>query len=285
MQAQHLHNLKMTDKEFRELSEIVNAETGIKMPPAKKTMLLSRLLKRLKILGIYSFAGYIEYLKSPKGQAEEFYTFIDAVTTNKTDFLREPAHFDVLTKKIVPELIEKYGAGFKRNLRVWSAACSSGEEPYTIAIFLCEFASINKGFKFSVLATDISTEVLKKAALAIYDHDKIEVLDMRLRRKYLLRGKGKYEDTVRIIPAVRSLVSFKRINFMDEKYDSEGPVHIVFCRNALIYFERSVQEKVINRLCRNLIPGGYLITGHSETLNGLNVPLENISSTVYRKYD
>lgn len=283
MPPNHLQNLKMSDKEFLELSAIVNSETGIKMPPAKKSMLLSRLLKRIRILGLSSFAGYIEYLKTEKGQAEELLIFIDSVTTNKTDFLREPKHFEILTKKIVPELASRYGAGFKKKFRIWSAPCSTGEEPYTLAMFLNEFAAVNKGFSFSILATDISTEVLKKAALAIYDHERIEVLDANMRRKYLLRGKGKYEDTVRIIPALRSQVHFKRVNFMDEQYDSEGPVDVIFCRNVLIYFERPIQEKVINRLCRCLVPGGYLFTGHSENLNGLNIPLIHIGSTVYRK--
>lgn len=283
MQIQQLHNLKMSDKEFLELSAIVNTETGIKMPPAKKSMLLSRLLKRLRILELSTFAEYIEYLKTPKGQSEELYIFIDSVTTNKTDFLREPKHFDILTKKIIPDLANRLGAGFKRKFRIWSAPCSTGEEPYTMAMYLNEFASMHKGFTFSILATDISTKVLKKAALAIYDHERIEVLDANMRRKYLLRGKGQYDDSVRIIPALRSQVYFKRVNFMDEQYDSEGPVDVIFCRNVLIYFERSIQEEVINRLCNCLVPGGYLFTGHSENLNGLSVPLVHMGSTVYRK--
>lgn len=283
MSANNIQNLKMTDKEFLELSSIVNSETGIKMPPAKKSMLLSRLLKRIRILGLSSFAGYIEYLKTEKGRSEELFIFIDSVTTNKTDFLREPNHFEILTKRIIPELINRNGAGFKKKFRIWSAPCSTGEEPYTLAMCLNEFAATHKGFSFSILGTDISTDVLRKAELAIYDHERVEVIDANLRKKYLLRGKGEYENTVRIIPALRSQVYFKRLNFMDEKYDSDGPLDVIFCRNVLIYFERAVQEKVINRLCRCLVPGGYLFTGHSENLNGLSVPLVHLGSTVYRK--
>lgn len=283
MTSSHLQNLKMTDSEFRELSLIVNSETGIKMPPAKKSMLLSRLIKRLRILEMKSFSEYIEFLKTPKGQKDELVVFIDSVTTNKTDFLREPKHFDILTNQIVPDMIRRFEVGFRKKFRIWSAPCSTGEEPYTMAMYLSEFASTNRGFSFSVLATDISTEVLKKAALAVYDHERVEVLDIEMRRKYLMRGKDKYSDSVRINPLIRSLVHFKRINFMDEHYDTEGPVDVIFCRNVLIYFEKAVQEKVINRLCRCLVPGGYLFTGHSENLNGLDVPLINVGSTVYRK--
>lgn len=273
----------MTDREFSELSSIVSSECGIKMPPAKKSMLESRLAKRIRSLSMPSYGKYIEYLKTEEGREAELTTMIDAVTTNKTDFMREPNHFEKLILEIVPDLAKRTGAGFERKLKLWSAACSTGEEPYTIAMFLSDFAARNRGFQFSILATDISTDVLKKASLAIYDHDRIETVDVQFRKKYLLRGKGQYSGSVRLIPGLRCLVNFRRMNFMDEKYNVEGLMDIIFCRNALIYFDRALQETVLNRLCRCLVPGGYLLTGHSETLNGLNVPVENISSTIYRK--
>ncbi len=284
MSIQHTGSFReMTEREFSELSRIVSSECGIKMPPAKKSMLESRLAKRLRTLSMTSYSKYIEYIKTPQGRDAELTTMIDAVTTNKTDFMREPKHFEKLVTEIVPDLANRTGAGFEKKLRVWSAACSSGEEPYTIAMFLNEFASRNRGFQFSILATDISTDVLRKATLGIYDHERIETVDVQLRKKYLLKGKGKYAGSVRLVPGIREIVSFRRINFMDEKYDIDGLMDIIFCRNALIYFDRGLQEKVLNRLCRCLVPGGYLLTGHSETLNGLNVPVENVTTTIYRK--
>jgi len=273
----------MTDREFARFAEFIYDQCGIKMPPAKKTMLEARLQKRLRTLGMGSFQGYADYLFSREGAGLELVHLIDVVTTNKTDFFREPAHFDYLVAKALPDLAESRGAGFRKGLSLWSAGCSSGEEPYTLAMVLAEFAEQNQGFSYSILATDICTTVLDKAKMAIYDEERVEPVSLPLKRKYLLRGKDGQKGLVRIAPELRSRIRFRRLNFMDDDFGLRDPMDIIFCRNVIIYFDKRTQEKLLNKFCRHLIPGGYLFMGHSETLSGLDVPLVQVSSTIYRK--
>jgi len=273
----------MTDEHFLRLSQFIQDLCGIKLPYAKKSMLEGRLRKRLRALSFDSFEDYCKYLFSPKGTETEYVHMIDVVTTNKTDFFREPAHFEYLSIKAIPELLSKGLAGARRGLNVWSAACSTGEEPYTLAMVLSEFAERCAGFRFSILATDISTHVLQKANSATYDSDRVDPIPMTLRRKYLLRSKNKEKGLVRIAPELRELVRFQRLNLMDEDYGIREPMGIVFCRNVLIYFDRETQERILNRLARQLVSGGFLFVGHSESLLGLDLPLVQSVPTVYRK--
>ncbi|MEZ4527242.1 MAG: protein-glutamate O-methyltransferase [Desulfobacterales bacterium] len=273
----------MSEKIFVRFSTFIQNELGIKMPEAKRTMLQARLQKRLRKLEIKSFEQYCDYVFSPRGMNEELPHMIDVVTTNKTDFFREPQHFDYLTGVIVPELIRSHGTGIQRKAMVWSAGCSSGEEVYTLAMVLNEFCLRRPDFQFCIMGTDISTRMLKSAAAGIYTHERVEPVPLPLRKKYLLRSRDKKKDLVRIVPELRALTLFRRLNFMDEDFGMRQTMDIVFCRNVLIYFDRSTQEKVLRRICRYLVPGGYLFTGHSETLNGLNIPLVQKASTVYRK--
>ncbi len=272
----------MTDREFARFSEFIYDTCGIKMPPVKKTMLEARLQKRLRKLGINSFKDYSEYLFSRTGTETELVHLIDVVTTNKTDFFREPAHFDYLVSQALPELMERIGAGLRKPLSIWSAGCSSGEEPYTLAMVLSEFSE-QQNISFSILATDICTTVLDKARLAVYDEERIDPVPLSLRRKYLLRGKGEQKGLVRIVPQLRHRITFRRLNFMDGDFGMREPMDIIFCRNVVIYFDKTTQERLLNKFYRQLIPGGYLFMGHSETLSGLDVPFVQMASTVYRK--
>lgn len=272
----------MTDREFARFSEFIYDTCGIKMPPVKKTMLEARLQKRLRKLGISSFKDYSEYLFSCTGAETELVHLIDVVTTNKTDFFREPAHFDYLVSQALPELMERTGAGLRKPLSIWSAGCSSGEEPYTLAMVLSEFSE-QQNISFSILATDICTTVLDKARLAVYDEERIDPVPMALRRKYLLRGKGEQKGLVRVVPPLRHRITFRRLNFMDGDFGMREPMDIIFCRNVVIYFDKTTQERLLNKFYRQLIPGGYLFMGHSETLSGLDVPFVQMASTVYRK--
>ncbi|RNC71010.1 MAG: methyltransferase domain-containing protein [Desulfuromonadales bacterium] len=279
----HHATAAMTDREFARFSDFIYDQCGIKMPPAKKTMLEARLQKRLRKLGIGGFHEYADFIFSREGAEQELVHLIDVVTTNKTDFFREPAHFDILVSRALPELIGSAGTGFRSPLAIWSAGCSSGEEPYTLAMVLTEFAEQNPGFGFSILATDICTTVLEKAKLAIYDEERVEPVPLALKRKYLLRGKDGQRGFVRIIPELRSRIRFRRLNFMDGDYGLREQMDVIFCRNVIIYFDKQTQERLLKRFCRHLIPGGYLFMGHSETLSGLDVPLVQVASTVYRK--
>jgi chemotaxis protein methyltransferase CheR len=273
----------ISDKDFQLLSGFIYSAVGIKMPPAKRTMLEGRLRKRLRALGMSSFRHYCDYLFKQGGIESERVQMIDAVTTNKTDFFREPAHFDYLCSNVLPELVNTYGLGLRSKLRVWSAGCSTGEEPYTLAMVLSEFASGCPGFRFSILATDICTQVLEKAKLGIYDHDRVHPIPMELRKKYLLKSKDKSKDLVRVAPELRSFVTFRRLNLMDDDFGMRESMTLIFCRNVIIYFDKPTQASVLRGLCRHLMPGGYLFTGHSETLQGIELPLANAATTIYRR--
>ncbi len=282
----HMFNkTSLSDKDFYRLSKFINRECGIKLPESKKTMLESRLQKRVRRLGLMSFSEYCGYLFSPRGIENELIHMIDVVTTNKTDFFREPGHFDYLVQKALPELIALHGAGIRKNLLVWSAGCSTGEEPYTLAIVLSEFAERCPGFKFKylILATDISTRALEKAKHGIYERDRVEPVPLALKKKYVLRGKNKSRGLVCISPELRAVVKFRRLNFIEGDFGMREPMDVIFCRNVIIYFDRQTQEKLLNRFCRHLSPGGYIFIGHSETLHGMDLPLVQIAPTVYRK--
>jgi chemotaxis protein methyltransferase CheR len=270
----------MSEREFKLLREFIHVQCGIKMPPVKKIMLEARLQKRLRSLGITSFREYFEHLlESPAGKGELVH-MIDSVTTNKTDFFREPAHFSYLVENILPEFMRTEEG---RAFMVWSAGCSSGEEPYTLAMVLSEFREEHPGFRCSILATDISTKALEKARLGIYAEERVAPVPSALKQKCIMRGKDQSKGLVRIVPELRSLVWFQRMNLMDDHCVLSEPADVIFCRNVIIYFERVTQERLLGRLCRSLKPGGYLFLGHSETVHGFDLPLVRVVSTVYRK--
>ncbi len=205
---------------------------------------------------------------------------MDVVSTNKTDFFRESAHFDYLLSEILPEMIGQKGL---RHLKVWSAGCSSGEEPYTIAITLSEFMERHTRFDFTVEASDISSQMLEKAATAIYPEEKIADLPQIIKVKYFLRSKNREEKKVRVIPELRNKVHFYRQNFLYLPTVYQPELDIIFCRNVLIYFDRSNQLSILEKLCMQLKPGGYLLLGHSESISGLDLPVEHIKPTIFRK--
>ena len=269
--------------EFNKLARFIEGELGIRMPETKRIMLESRLQKRLRRLGFDSYKKYLEYVFSEEGRASELVNMIDAVTTNKTDFFREADHFDFLIGKIVPAAEERDGTGISRPLALWSAGCSTGEEPYTIAMVLEERRGVDPRFSYWIFASDLSTQVLEKAKEAVYDESKADCVPLSFKKKYMLRSKDREKSLVRMKPEIRSRVSFDRINFMDESYRLGESFDVVFCRNVIIYFERPVQEYILRKLCAHIRPGGWLILGHSETLTGMDLPLKGVAPTVYEK--
>jgi chemotaxis protein methyltransferase CheR len=272
----------MSDKLFIRFKEFIEAELGIRMPDAKKTMLQARLQKRLRKLSISTFEDYYAYVFSQKGKESELHHMIDVVTTNKTDFFREPGHFEYLSQKVLPNMVYGRKDSVKR-VNVWSAGCATGEEPYTLAMVLSDFALKCQEFNFLVIGTDISTHVLTKAETGIYDEERIEPIPHLMRKKYLLKSKDKTKRLIRIAPEIRKHTRFLRLNLMDSHYNLPEFMDIIFFRNVLIYFKRETQEKVLNQMSRHLTHGGYLFVGHSETLSGLKIPFVQESATVYRK--
>jgi chemotaxis protein methyltransferase CheR len=270
----------LDSRNFRRLSDFITREFGIKMPEAKKIMLQSRLHKRLKELGFSNFTDYIDYLFSKEGISEEVIHMIDVVSTNKTDFFRENVHFDFLLDTLLPDLSPP---GRKCHLKFWSAGCSSGEEPYTLAIVLSEYQHKNPGTDFLIYATDISTRMLKTAQQAIYKEERTENIPLHIKMKYFLRSKNREEKNVRIISGLREKVAFSRLNLVDEYYSTPFLFDVVFCRNVLIYFDREVQEKILLKLCSRIRTDGYLFLGHSESIAGMTLPLRHVQPTIFMK--
>ncbi len=274
--------LALTQAQFKKISEFMESYTGIKMPVTKQIMIQSRLQSRLKALHLSNFSEYIDYVfSSTTNASSEIVTMIDVLTTNLTHFFRESQHFDYMTGSVLPFLSNK---GIKKP-QLWSAGCSSGEEPYTLSIVMQEFMRKNPGkFEdFTVLATDISTRMLQKAAEAVYPLDTIEKLPLDLKKKYFLKSTDTTNPRTRLKPEVRNHIKFQRLNFMDKIYGIGDIKHIIFCRNVLIYFDKQTQWSVVSKLVDHLMPGGFLFLGHSETILGANLPLKTVAPTVFQK--
>lgn len=274
---------RMSSETFDLFSEYIQDELGIKMHRNKQVMLQARLMKRLRALNIDSYRDYYDYLFSEEGLDKELPYFVHQVTTNKTDFFREPAHFQYLTDHALPALIGENNYTYANPLRIWSSACSTGEEPYTLAMVMADYSELRQYVCFRVLATDISPTVLQTAARGIYDESKVDPVPLTQRRKYLLRAKDRNKKIVRIIPDLRSKVSFQWVNLKSADFNIQEKMDIIFCRNVIIYFSRQTQELVIGNLCKQLKTGGYLFMGHSETLSGFTLPLKQVATTIYRK--
>ncbi|MBF0131958.1 MAG: chemotaxis protein CheR [Magnetococcales bacterium] len=274
----------LSDKDFSRLAKFIQTECGIQMPPSKKSLVTARLQKRLRLLKMESFTDYVDWVLHPSAAGQELINFIDIITTNKTDFFREPGHFDFMTKSALPDLLDRQQAGVRRPVQIWSAPCSTGEEPYTMAIVLREFAENQRlpQYKGQILGTDLSTRALKHGQDAVYDMDRVSTLPIAIKKKYMLRGRNQDNPKVKMGPEIRQMVSFQHLNFMDPSYNVNKTMDIIFCRNCLIYFDRPTTEAIVNKLCRHLAPGGYFFVGHSETLNNLKVPVIQVAPTIYQ---
>jgi chemotaxis protein methyltransferase CheR len=272
---------KLSDADFKRLSEFIYKNYGIKMPNEKRTMLEGRLMKRLRAHQIKSFAEYCDYVFSPEGMEKEVIHMINVVSTNKTDFFREPTHFEFLYDTVLPEFHQENKG---EQIKVWSSASSSGEEPYTIAMAISEFArQLGSPFPYHVLGTDISSDILEKAQLGIYKDERIRDLPRTYKKRYFMANRDPQKKLVRVVPELRRNASFMRVNLMDTTYAINEKFHVIFCRNVLIYFDRPTQEAVINKLCNHLVPGGYFFLGHSESATGMQVPLTPLKPTIFRR--
>ena len=279
LEAKHHNDNVLSHRNFEKLSRYIYDYSGIKMPQSKRTMLEGRLRRRLRATGIEDFNDYCDFLFKHDGLESEAIHLMDAVTTNKTDFFREPKHFEHMTASALPALQSDGHA----QIRFWSSACSIGAEPYTIAMVAEEYFKDQRNASYSILATDLSTEVLRVARRGIYPSALADPISETLRARYVMEARRPDRDEIRIHPRLRSKVGFARLNLMNERYDIGEKVQIIFCRNVLIYFDKPTQEKVLQRLCNNLVPGGFLYVGHSETITGLNLPVKQVANTVFRR--
>lgn len=273
----------LSKEDFARLSSFIYRQSGIKMPESKKIMVEARLRKRLKELKISSYNEYCNFIFSKTDNAAEITNMVDVITTNKTDFFREPKQFTLLSEHALANLIELYGSGIDHPINIWSAGCSTGEEPYTISIVLHEFARKFPKYNFKILATDISTRVLQKAQLGVYDEDRIAPIPEDLLKRYFLKSKDRTKGLVRTTSTLRNSVKFQWLNFMEEEFGIKEKFEIIFCRNVIIYFDKKTQEDLIEKLISYLLPGGYLMLGHSESIFNANLPLVQIAPSTYKK--
>lgn len=269
---------RIGDKEFTKLSMFIEKEVGIKLPPVKRSLLESRLQKRLKFHKIPDFSSYCDFVFNTEEGAVEIAEMIDAITTNKTDFMRESAHFEFMVHTALPELLQT-----RSEISLWSAACSSGQEPYNMAMFMEEYIDKYGMLPYTVTATDISQSSLLKARRAVYNKRDIEIVSERFKKRYFLRSKDPSKEEVRIKPLIRNKVVFRPINLMKEDYGLNRKFDIIFCRNVLIYFNKENQAEVIRRLINHMTDGGYLFLGHSESLAGMRKHLVSVGASIYRK--
>jgi chemotaxis protein methyltransferase CheR len=271
----------ITDEDFHAFRDLIHRETGIALNDGKREMLCARLAKRLRHLGCQDYGEYYRYLVDGDPEGREKIEMINCVTTNKTDFFREPHHFDFLRNVVIPEVEARSRTGGARRLRIWSAACSTGEEPYSIAMTLRDRIPAQLDWDIRILASDIDSEVLAKAQRGSYEDSRISDVPASFRTRYLRRDP---EDDRRSIvdSELQSLIGFRRINFMDEAWPIRTTFDVIFCRNVIIYFDRPTQQKLFERMALLLAPGGYLILGHSENLYGISDRFEALGNTVYR---
>jgi chemotaxis protein methyltransferase CheR len=267
--------LSLTASEFEKIRQLAHQEFGLDLHSGKEALVSARLQKEIRELGFRSFQEYYSHVLEDRS-GEALTAMIDALTTNHSGFFREPAHFEFLRHTILPELRKR------DRIAIWSAACSSGEEPYTIAFCLLEQLDAVEFSKVRILATDISTKVLAYAERGAYPSERFQGIPAYEMRRYLLRGSDRWKDWYRVKPEVRAAVEFQRLNLM-EPVSHLGQFPVIFCRNVMIYFDRPTQEALVNRLAGCLEPGGYLLVGHAESLNGLEHPLRYVSPAIYRK--
>ena len=261
-----------TPADFERVRSLIYDRAGISLGSGKQEMVYSRLSRRLRTLGVPSFTDYLNRVEAD-AQGGEWEHFTNALTTNLTSFFREPHHFPVLAEHVQGQQRE--------TIDVWCCASSTGEEPYSIAITLCEaFGSLTPPVR--ILATDIDTQVLAKASAGIYPLDRISGLSEERRKRFFLRGKGPQSGYVRVRPELRRLITFERLNLLDNNWGVKGPYHAIFCRNVMIYFDKPTQARILSRFAPLLKSDGLLFVGHSENLSFITTEFSLVGKTVYR---
>jgi chemotaxis protein methyltransferase CheR len=271
----------LSDREFELFRDLVHAATGIALGPQKRCLVATRLGPRLRALGLPSFTAYHRHLQTADPAGEELGRLINAITTNKTDFFREPHHFTHLARRWVPEVRARLGPGARR-LRIWSAGCSTGEEPYTIAMVLLEALGSALGWDLRILASDLDSDVLARAEAGLYTAEQVRGVPAALRQRFFRPEPGPRGQRLSVRPELRALITFRRINLLQDPWPIRTRFDVIFCRNVLIYFDRPTQDRVVARFLQHLGAEGLLVLGHSETLHPLPAGLRHLGQTIYQ---
>jgi chemotaxis protein methyltransferase CheR len=272
----------ISDQEFRAIQGLVKDRTGIALSEHKRSLVVARLGKRLRTLGFATLRQYYEHVTSDAGGGE-LENCVNAITTNKTDFFRERAHFDLLSHEAVPALKRRALETGERRIRIWSAGCSTGEEAYTIALTLCEALGSLLTWDVRILASDIDTNVLAQASAGVYGEERAAEIPTPYLHRYFLKGSGEQAGQVKVGREIHALVTFRRINLLDEPWPIRATFDCIFCRNVIIYFDKPTQSRLMYRFADVLREDGYLFLGHSETLHGMCDRFSFLRNTVYRK--
>jgi chemotaxis protein methyltransferase CheR len=271
----------VSDAEFARFQALVHREAGIWLSPVKKALLAGRLAKRLRELGLGSYGDYYEIVRADEAERTHM---LDCISTNETHFFREPRHFQLLAEQVYPAWRAAAAAGLRTpRIRAWSAACSTGEEPYTLAMSLLQAFPPGSGWDLEILATDLSTRVLERATAGVWPIAKAREIPSSCLKAFMLRGTGSQEGRMKAGPEIRSLVRFTRLNLNDESYPAVGQFDLVFCRNVLIYFDAATKARVVERLLAHLAPSGLLLLGHAESLGSMTDRLRTVIPTVYAR--
>lgn len=265
-------------EEFDKIRGIVKEHTGIVLAEGKQDMVYSRLSRRLRELRLPSFAEYLRHLK--KSDDNELLNFVNAITTNLTSFFREGHHFEYLKNELLPELMSLNQA--TRRIRIWSAGCSTGEEPYSIAMTIREVISEDSGWDVKILATDLDSNVLATGQKGVYPLNRVEGVAEHYKRKWMLKGKGDSADKIKIRTNLQSMIQFKRLNLI-EPWPVRGPFDFIFCRNVVIYFDKDTQRDLFYRYAEVLRPDGRLFIGHSENIFNVSDRFKLLGHTIYRR--
>lgn len=269
-----------TDRDFEYLRNLVTSHAGITLGGHKRQLVYGRLTRRLRQLGLDSFEQYCRYVDEHLDT--EFGELINAITTNLTSFFRENHHFEHLAGNALPDRMERNG--LNRRLRLWSAGCSTGEEPYSIALTVAETLGAERAhWDVRVLATDIDTQVLTRAGNGVYAEERIEGIPPERARRWFRRGTGPNLGKVRVDDGLRDLIAFRQLNLMDTSWPMRGPFDVIFCRNVVIYFDKPTQKILFDRFADLLAPDGYLYVGHSESLHGTSTRFKLIGRTIYQR--
>lgn len=275
-----ISTFELKNSDFEKISRLVYEQCGIYLHEGKKELVKARLSKRLRAGNYKSFTDYYHYVTTEEG-TEELISMIDSISTNLTSFFREESHF-VRLRHIILSKIEKSGyRGSKDTFKIWSAGCSTGEEPYSLAITVTEVVD-QKPLAASILATDISTKVLRVAEAGIYAQERIKGIAPPILKKYFQVGTGQSEGFVRVKKELKSMITFQRFNLM-ERFHVHNDFDIIFCRNVMIYFDKKTQSILVNKFYDSLKSGGYFFVGHSESLTGLKHQFQYVEPSVYLK--
>lgn len=272
----------LSDRDFRQLQAVIRKLSGIHMSESKFTLVASRVIRRLRALNMKGFAEYLEYL-SDEPPESEWQDLVNCVTTNKTEFFREPHHFRILRSRVLIPRKAAHPTSQSRRLRIWSAACSGGHEPYTIAMTLSETLGSLLSWDVRILASDIDTDVLKIAESGYYPEDQIADIPKELRLRYCQKVTVSGQTRYRMSDEVKSLIAFRRINLNETPWPIRTKFHVIFCRNVMIYFDRPTQQQLLRRFYDFLEPGGLLFLGHSENIFGMEAYYSSLGETVYQR--